>query len=85
MGHDHQGYGALVGLVVAGVVLDEAGDADASFAQDLRQLGEHARPVGDGEPEIIARLDLTGGCERRSAASARAAVRSTGPAAWRGR
>ena len=46
--------------IVAGVVLDHAGDADAVFAQDLRQRREHAGRVGDREPEVVAAPDLVG-------------------------
>ena len=60
MGHDHQGHGALLGGVVAGIVLDHAGDADSLLTQNLRQPRQHARPVGDGEAEVIAAPDLAG-------------------------
>ena len=49
MGHDHQRHRALLGCIVAGIVLDHAGDADPFFTQDLGQPGEHAGPVGDRE------------------------------------
>ena len=81
VGHDHQRHGALVRRIVAWVVLDQAGDADPSLAEDLRQLGQHARPVGDGKSEIIARLDLTGGCERDRRGRFGAAAILVGPAA----
>ena len=60
------GTGLCVGVVIAWVVLDQAGDADPSLAEDLGQLGKHAGPVGDRESEIIARPDLTGWCRERS-------------------
>ena len=61
VGHDHQRHGALLGGIVARVVLDHAGDADALLAQDLGQPGQHAGPVGDREAEVIPALDLAGG------------------------
>ena len=64
VGHDHQRHGALLGGVVAGVVLDHAGDADPLLAEDLGQPGQHAGPVGDREAEVIAALDLAGGRQR---------------------
>src|SRR5215831_18547750 len=53
VGHDHQGNRAIRGYVVAGVVLDDAGNADPMIAQDLGQPGEHSGPVGDGEAQVI--------------------------------
>ena len=35
VGHDDQRDGTLVGCIVAGVVLDEAGDTDTSFTENL--------------------------------------------------
>ena len=64
VGHDHQRHGAVVGGIVAGVVLDHAGDANPLVAQDLGQPGQHAGPVGDREVEVIAALDLARGSER---------------------
>ena len=55
------GTGLWSERVITGVMLDEAGNAAASLAKDLGQLGEDAGPVGDREPEIIARLDVIGG------------------------
>ena len=60
VGHDHQRHGAVFGSVVAGVVLDHAGDADAFLTQDLANLARTPGPVGDREMEVIAALDLAG-------------------------
>ena len=60
VGHDHQGHGAMFGGVVAGIVLDDAGDADALFTQNLGESREDAGPVGDGEVEVVTAVDLAG-------------------------
>ena len=76
VGHDHQWHGAMFGGVVAGVVLDHAGDADALLTQDLGQPGQHAGPVGDREVEVIAALDLA----RRASGQPRGLILTRGSA-----
>ena len=58
--HDHQRDGTLLGRIVARVVLDDTGDTDAMFAEDRRELGQHAGTIGDCKAKVIAALDQTG-------------------------
>ena len=71
------GTGLSSGRVVARVVLDHAGDADPVLAEDLGERGEHARPVGDREPEVIAAPDLA----RRASGGAAGPTRTRGSSA----
>ena len=62
--------------VVAGIVLDDAGDADSMLAQDRRQRGQHAGTVGDREPQVVSALDLLGPASDGAAGPARPRARA---------
>ena len=85
VGHHDEGDGGVGLVVLAGVVLDDAGDAHAVLAEDLGDHAEHAGAVGDPEPEVVPAADVLRraerGAERRPRARGPATVRrGRGPA-----
>ena len=61
VGHDDQRDRTLLGRIVAGIVLDHAGDADPLLAQDLGEPSQDAGPIGDREAEVISAADVDRG------------------------
>ena len=62
----------------AGAALDQALDRDAGIAHRRGDLGQHARPVGDGEAQIGAAAALAGVGRGLGSASAAAGIAKAG-------